>query len=63
MLLECAKTGRHQIGSSVKGTRKRKRQPDQSSVAGEGGNLAIREMLERCESDPVMKERMDRAKL
>ena len=26
-------------------------------------NLAIRELLDRCESDPVMKERMDRAKM
>jgi hypothetical protein len=26
-------------------------------------NVAIREMLDRCESDPVMKERMDRAKM
>ena len=25
-------------------------------------NVAIREMLERCESDPVMKDRMDRAR-
>ena len=25
-------------------------------------NQAIREMLDRCDSDPVMKERMDRAK-
>jgi hypothetical protein len=25
-------------------------------------NVAMREMLERCESDPVMKERMDKAK-
>lgn len=25
-------------------------------------NVAIREMLERCEADPVMKERMDRAR-
>jgi len=26
-------------------------------------NLAIRELLDRCESNPVMKERMDRAKM
>jgi|HubBroStandDraft_5_1064220.scaffolds.fasta_scaffold1795595_2 hypothetical protein len=26
-------------------------------------NVAIRQMLDRCESDPVMKERMDRAKM
>jgi len=25
-------------------------------------NQAIREMLERCESDPLMKDRMDKAK-
>ncbi|MGD0511109.1 MAG: hypothetical protein ABSA33_04680 [Candidatus Micrarchaeaceae archaeon] len=25
-------------------------------------NQALREMLERCESDPVIKERMERAK-
>lgn len=25
-------------------------------------NQALREMLERCDSDPVIKERMDRAK-
>jgi hypothetical protein len=25
-------------------------------------NLAIRELLDRCDSDPVMKERMDRAR-
>jgi hypothetical protein len=25
-------------------------------------NVAIREMLERCESDPLMKSRIDRAK-
>jgi hypothetical protein len=25
-------------------------------------NVAMREMLARCEGDPVMKERMDRAK-
>lgn len=25
-------------------------------------NQALREMLERCESDPVIKERMDKAK-
>jgi hypothetical protein len=26
-------------------------------------NQALREMLERCEADPVIKERMDRAKM
>jgi len=26
-------------------------------------NHALRELLERCDSDPVMKERMDRAKM
>ncbi|MBZ5679189.1 MAG: hypothetical protein LAO24_03675 [Acidobacteriia bacterium] len=25
-------------------------------------NVAIREMLERCENDPAMKERMDKAR-
>jgi hypothetical protein len=28
----------------------------------QAANVAIRELLERCESDPVLKERMDRAK-
>ena len=28
----------------------------------QAANVAIREMLERCESDPVMKERMNRAR-
>jgi transposase-like protein len=28
----------------------------------QAANIAIREMLERAESDPVMKERMDRAR-
>lgn len=26
-------------------------------------NQALREMLQRCEADPVIKERMDRAKM
>lgn len=28
----------------------------------QAANVAIREMLERCESDPVMKARLDRAR-
>ena len=33
-----------------------------ASIKSEPQTKALREMLERCEADPVMKARMDRAK-